>query len=356
MRVKSLLITVVALWLILGILGCGKNATDPKKTNQSIAFSQTEISFSAGHLQEAVILTNQSNQLLGWNVSGIPAWIVVNKQAGDIRASKTDTLHVMAVTTNLAEGNYQGIIHVEWNGGQIDIPVQLVQQAGEIDVNFPILNFDRNVWYGNLIIINRGTESFEWNIIGSPDWIEVDKDSGMVFDVPDTIRIRINYGGMEYGEYTDSLQVISSVGNVNVKINFLMERLREIIPGYAVGKIRVGLDSFKKIVDTYGQYDWKDYDEDNYTHSIGYSWLGLEFDFSSDQLVLFDNAKCTGILMKSPYDGLTETDVGIGSTRAEVVSAFDEPQSIENGEEIYDIGIVFTYESSVVKSIRLFRP
>lgn len=356
MHRKFLFVSVLALLVIMVALGCGKNSTSPKKTNQNIEFSKTEISFEVGHLQEDVVLTNQSDQSLSWNVSEVPAWIVVDKQGGDIRASRTDTLHVAAATTDLAEGNYQGTIHIEWNGGEIDIPVLLVQQAGKIDVNFPILNFDRNVWNGNLIILNKGTESFAWTISGNPDWIEVDKDSGMVFDVPDTVSIRINYGGMDYGEYTDSLMVVSSVGNVTVTVHFLMERLREIIPGYAVGKIRVGLDTYKKILDTYGEHDWRAYDDNDFTHSIGYSWVGLQFDFYSEQLVLYDNTPCTGIVMEPPYDGLTEMEIGIGSTRAEVIAAYEDPQIIENGEEIYDIGVAFTYESGVVKTIRIFRP
>ena len=64
MHRKFLFVSVLALLLIMGALGCGKNSTSPKKTNQNIEFSKTEISFEVGHLQEDVVLTNQSDQSL----------------------------------------------------------------------------------------------------------------------------------------------------------------------------------------------------------------------------------------------------------------------------------------------------
>mgnify|MGYP002066059457 CR=1 FL=1 len=55
-------------------------------------------------------------------------------------------------------------------------------------------------------------------------------------------------------------------------------------------------------------------------------------------------------------NGLTEEEIGLGSTRDEVVAAYGEPQQTEDGEAIYDIGIAFSYDGDIVSKMRVWEP
>ena len=128
----------------------------------------------------------------------------------------------------------------------------------------------------------------------------------------------------------------------------------EVFPGESAADIRPGVDTYLKILSTYGQYDSRGYNDKDYFHTIAYSWLGLRFDFYSEQLVLYNNTRCTEIIMEQPFDGLTEENIGLGSTRDEVIAAYGEPQRTENGEAVYDIGIAFSYTGGIVEKMRLW--
>jgi len=350
------MIRIATLSMMIAAGGCDKNPTDSERPGNDILVSSDAITFAPGYLHEIVILINPGQKLLNWELLEKPQWIAVGKSSGVLGASGTDTLLVMVSASGFTEGNYAGNLRIGWDGGQTEIQIELNHEKARLDVNLPVLNFDRNVPAGVLIIYNRGSEVLEWRLSGKPDWVETDRDSGMVFDTPDTLGLRIRYDGLPYGEHAGLIRLKSASDDIAVTVQFIMERLREVFPGYGLGRIRIGIENYEKIRMIYGREDTRTFDDRLFIHSIGYRRFGLRFDFESELSALFPNTVCTGIGMESPYDGLTEEEIGLGSARDAVIAAYGAPDETNDGEERHESGIAFGYTDGLVSRMRIFSP
>ena len=103
-----------------------------------------------------------------------------------------------------------------------------------------------------------------------------------------------------------------------------------IEPGVGVGKVRAGM-SMDEVIAQLGKPDGKPGDR-----HLEYRRLGFAVGFGRDggaNLVMCGNSSGVNDSLAKAFTGRTKEGVGLGSSRAEVVKAFDEPSGVEKGPD-----------------------
>ncbi|NQT26563.1 hypothetical protein HQ585_14510 [candidate division KSB1 bacterium] len=364
MRKKDLMLTVLFALLLVG--GCKNNDTpvtpDPP-SDAELIISKTSVNLGPGKVYDVVTLRNDGEDNLSWSVTSKPEWVKLSQLASVLANRGWERLEISFDRSVVAHGEYSGTISIESNGGDVDIAVTLNNQPAELDVNQEILYFDRNGLVEDLILYNHGTDSLRYEITSMPDWIVIPGDSVGILDEPDTLHVEARPWGMDYGDYTGVILIESNGGNVDVTVSLSFQREVEVFSGEEAAHVMIG-DIYQEVLDHYGQHDLRSYTINDSLeagiHMIGYSWIGLKVFFPSRQLVLYPNVPCDQVTLEVPYDGLIDNvgdvEIGLGSTRDEIVAVFGEPDSVDGDEEVYDTGIAFTYGSDQLSKIRVWEP
>lgn len=145
-----------------------------------------------------------------------------------------------------------------------------------------------------------------------------------------------------------------------------------ITPNVGVGSITFE-DNGNKVIDKFGAYEritsvgtlgltafvmWFENGLAFQLDSVDTKGISLqEIVDRSDELINLNNNIITMVIM-SPYEASTPDGIGMGSSRADVVAAYGEPDRTFGSGEIYDgINMAFSYNSNdIVNRIDLFGP
>jgi len=361
MKVKLGLAALITIFLLAG---CKKNdatVTPDLPSDAEIVLSKTSVQLGPGRVRDIVIISNNGEDNLSWSVDSKPDWVRLSESSSVLAKDGYEPLEVSFNQSALAHGNYSGTIQIVSNGGDVEITVTLNHLAANLVIQPGALYFDRNNLLKELIMKNEGTDSLSYEITQFPEWIALSGDSTGTLDKPDTMLVEARPWGMDYGDYEGLISIASNGGDREVTVDLTFHREIEVFPGIEAARVNIG-DLYQEVLDTYGQHDFAQYDIETGIHTIGYSWIGLHVFFLSNDLVLYPTVPCYEVTLEDPYDGLIDHEnsdtiqIGLGSTRDEIVAVFGEPDSQNNGEEIYDVGIAFTYSSNQLSKIRVWEP
>ncbi|MFN0176444.1 MAG: hypothetical protein ACKVU0_17525 [Saprospiraceae bacterium] len=132
-----------------------------------------------------------------------------------------------------------------------------------------------------------------------------------------------------------------------------------ILPGEGIKEVRIG-DAMQVAIDFFGTPFLSNSSANGiYTHFIVYTSKGAAVYSEPTPNATFDpQMKIGRIRLSSPFDGKTQKNIGIGSTKTEVKAAYGDPTSSHPtfGDD-YSIGITFIYDNAEkVKNIDLEAP
>jgi len=105
----------------LTIFSCSSNPSAP--TVAVLTLSKTSMSFSNEKNQDSIVISNDGEEQLSWNITSKPDWLRTSRQSGTL-ATARDTLTFTA-DTDRSLGEHTGIVQFSSNGGDKDISVIL---------------------------------------------------------------------------------------------------------------------------------------------------------------------------------------------------------------------------------------
>ncbi len=348
---------IIVLAVILWISCEKKNPVTPP-SSPKIAVMQTAYTLRGGENQVLFVIRNAGIGSLEWNLTQKPSWLSVSKSSGSVQ-STPDSVYLATDTNTLQFGTYQGVILIHSNGGDKEVPVTLNHNKPEIKVWLPILSFSR-IWLSTtLLVYNHGGNILDWNLASKPDWIEVSRSNGRVADIPDTLIVNALIEGLDFKNYTDKIRFESNGGDAGVIVDLFFERETEIFPGVGAARIEIG-NPYQTLMQVHGT-PLKSVMEQPSRELLHYYLLypakGLTFEFITDHMMIATDA-CDRITVESPYSGITDRQIGVGSLLSQVVAAYGPPQAISAADSTYEYdGISFQYssDSSYVKKIHIPR-
>jgi hypothetical protein len=347
---------LILLFMTMLWIACEKKNPVMVVSSPKIAVTHNSYALRGGDANILLILQNIGNGNLEWNLGQKPAWISVSKTSGSLQ-SAPDSVFLATETDGLEFGEYQGILQINSNGGSIQVPVTLNHNRPRIKVWLPILSFTRQLLDNTLLVYNHGGNILDWNLASKPDWIDVSRSNGRVMDAPDTLAVNARIEGLDFRNYTDKIRIESNGGSAEVIVDLFFERETEIFPGVGAARIEIG-NSYTTLLGVHGP-PLKTVFEQPSKYELRYYVLypaeGLTFEFLTDHM-LIGSDPCGRITMESPYSGITDRQIGVGSLLSQVVSAYGPPKSISTADSTYNYdGITFQYDpdSSFVEKIHI---
>jgi hypothetical protein len=347
----SILLFPAILWI-----SCEKKNPVTPASSPKIAVLQNAYTLRGGENQVLFVILNAGNGKLEWNMAQKPSWLSVSKSSGSVQ-SAPDTVFLATDTNALQFGTYQDVILIRSNGGDKQVPVTLNHNKPQIKVWLPILTFSR-IWLNNtLLVYNHGGNILDWNLASKPEWIEMSRSNGRVADVPDTLTVNAMIEALEFKNYTDKILIESNGGNAEVVVDLFFERETEIFPGVGAARIEIG-NSYGTLLSVHGsplKAIIEQPSKNELRNYILYPAKGLTFEFLTDHMLIGTDA-CDRITVESPYSGITDRQIGVGSLLSQVVAAYGAPKAVSTADSTYRYdGISFQYspDSSYVKKIHI---
>ncbi len=364
--------SVLLLFSILTIAlfsGCSednkdKNKVTPPDTTNTIKMrvDTTAITLVGAPDPVRFLIRKEGFEKLNWSITSKPDWVELSKTSGSVEFWP-DTLIISSVYDGLSNGIYNGMIEITSNGGTASIRVSLVNYPPELLLAKTLLIFNRDFYKETIQIQNKGGNLLYWKIENHPSWISVSDSSGISRnDRPGEVNLRVNLRQMAYGDYEDTMYITSNAGNSQVVISVSYYRVVEIYPGSGGAKIGLGecYDNIKKLYGSYESSSYVELKDGRLKHTISYNSRGFEFDFITNNVVLFGTGDNVYMRFSWPYDGLTEKNIGLDSPWNDVQTAYGDPDSIDTAKRlwIYNEGIGFEYNDAKtqIKTIHIFPP
>jgi hypothetical protein len=337
-------------------ISCEKKNPVTVVTSPKIAVTQNSYSLRGGDANILLILLNIGNGNLEWNLGRKPAWISVSRTSGNVQ-SAPDSVYLSTETDGLEFGEYQGVLQINSNGGNTAVTVALNHNRPRIKVWLPILSFTRQLLDNSLLVYNHGGNILDWNVASMPAWIEVSRSNGRVTEAPDTLSVRARMEGLDFRNYTDKIRFESNGGSDEVIVDLFFEREIEIFPGVGAARIEIG-NTYGETINVQGfplKAVFEQHSKDELHYYLLYPNKGLTVEILTDHM-LIDTDLCDRITVESPYSGITDRQIGVGSLLSQLVSAYGPPKSISTADSTYNYdGITFQYgpDSSFVEKIHI---
>lgn len=327
------------------------NSTEPEASPPKLAVSTEDLTLTGTSRYDIIRIINVGGGTLSWTISEWPQWMSISSYSGSVTV---DTLALRLSTDfgKLSYGSYEGTIKVTSNGGDATVKVRLTYSPPALKIDTPSLNFDRHFLYSELIIQNAGGGEVKWQIDVAPAWLVINPLGGSVFGRAEKVPLRVRLKDLSYGTYEDRIHINSNAGEYEIKVFLTFEREVEIFAGVGMANVRLG-DTYTMVQNKLGVPDHNWYDRPEKTlfiHHFTYDELGLHFAVKNNSMILFGSGKVGYIAVQSPYDGMTEALIGIGSSGAEVQTAYGAPTRIVGNEWRYP-GITFVMQNDAVAMI-----
>ena len=343
-------------FVIMLIASCDKKSVEPSIPAEDpiLQVSATSMKLAGGPMFDVITIYGTgggfNNQ---WRITSSPSWLSAQPMSGFFF---TDSVQIRLTTIfdALEYGDYEDVIKVESTFGNAEIVVSLHYTPPQLELGTLVLNLDRHYSEGNFIIENSGGGGLEWVITESPNWLEFDSVIDTVYGPYQAVPFRVKFETIGYGDYEADIKIESNGGNAQLKSYLSYFREEEVYPGVGAAAIELGY-SYDRVKQIWGTPDRNWYERPEKTvfiHYFTYEKLGLLFSVQNSSLILYGSGAVGYIHLSAPYDGLTvEKRIGIGSSLADLLTAYGDPTTLADDLYYYDIGITFEVKSDAVAAM-----
>ncbi len=183
-----------------------------------------------------VTISNTGQQPLNWSAdTGAAYWLTLDSSAGTLQPGASQTIQVIADTTQLPTAVSTATIAISSNGGNVQVPVQLdvikppPVPAPKLDVKPANLDFGQlqlsNQAKQTVSISNLGTRDLNWTANpGNAGWLQLDIASGTIQagGRPQSINVTADTTNLTAGTYSATLQINSNGGKQSVKVSLVV--------------------------------------------------------------------------------------------------------------------------------------
>ncbi|MCA0447253.1 MAG: carboxypeptidase regulatory-like domain-containing protein [Bacteroidetes bacterium] len=224
--------------------------------------STLTLDYDTGLTNLTFTITNKTKVgTVTWQAEANQPWVTVSPKNGTT-TSESDVISVSISRTDLAYGNYSGLISVSSDYGSKQISVVMVVQnpsAPQLSVIPTTVDFGTANNNQIISVKNTGTGNLNWTASASVSWILVSKTSGTTTsNSPTNLTVSVNKSGLTANNYEGLLLFESNGGNQSILVKMAVESGTLNAPTLQLigtpSKTSIGI-GWTKITDSnFGQY------------------------------------------------------------------------------------------------------
>lgn len=192
-----------------------------KPVKPKLSVSKSELNFGTSEAALTFQVINSGKGELKWEVKESIDWLSVNPPTGTT-TSESSSVSVNIKRENLEPGNYERSISVTSNGGDLELLVKVVIEGPKLEVNPLNLDFGSDKTKLSLLLKNIGVGNMDYSVKTDFSWISINPNSGNLKDETDQIEVTVNRNGLNYGNYTGTINIISKAITVAVDVQMIV--------------------------------------------------------------------------------------------------------------------------------------
>ncbi|MDR2809599.1 MAG: Ig-like domain-containing protein [Tannerellaceae bacterium] len=168
-----------------------------------LAVSDKSLDFGEDSETLSLYITNTGNGELKWSIKYEPGWFVCSPLTGTTAKEKS-TVVVTASRNQMQKGSYQQTFSISSNGGSQNIAVTMKVVGVNLEYAPLELDFGKLTTSLPLQLTNKGTNTINYTVETSNNWIIPEKTSGRI-TTTDKLNILVSRESLSAGNYTGSI-------------------------------------------------------------------------------------------------------------------------------------------------------
>ena len=201
----------------------GDNASLDFHLTPSVAglqVSQGTLDFGNDDTTLTLDLKNTGSATLNWQISEDIPWLQCIPTSGTISPNGTSSVIVNVDRTGLSRGNYSQTIAFSSNAGSVIVRVNMGVQGLGAKISPEELDFGATTTSLQLTLSNTGSQSLNYVLSASNEWIILSKKSGILTQ-SDIIIVSVSRAGYAVGDYSGKIDLSISdyTAEIPVRMN-----------------------------------------------------------------------------------------------------------------------------------------
>jgi hypothetical protein len=280
-----------------------------------LSVSTTSINFGTTQTSASIMIGNKTGVgTVSWSLSISAAWLTSSATSGSLTTG-TNTVTLTANRTGLSYGNYNTILTITSNGGNIDIPVSLAvpnPSAPQLTVSPLQLNLGETQSSSTITISNTGTGTLVWSASTAQNWIAISPTGDSTKTELDNVTITVNRAGLSPNSYNGEITINSNAGSQTVQVLMAVAT----VPTLALSTTTLDFDS-SQTVKTFtisnsgsGTLNW--------TAAGNQTWMTVNPESGTDQSTVNVTVN-RGSLSYGSYSGIVTINSNGGNNAVDVL-------------------------------------
>lgn len=181
-------------------------------SKQTLSFGSTTNSLSAN-------IKNNGVGSLDYNLVNNTDWLTITPTSGTV-TTETDVITFTVNREGKSPGNYASVVTVNAGEFSHEIDVSMsIQDPNEpqLSTSEPSLTFGESEISKDLVVINTGTGSLNWQATTSSEWLGATPSSGSVDD-QEALSVEVDRSGLNSGDFEATLSLTSNGGNLSIPV------------------------------------------------------------------------------------------------------------------------------------------
>ena len=184
--------------------------------------SLSELNYGTDETSLTFTITNNGKGELKWEVKEDIEWLEVNPASGTT-TTETSSVTVKISRDKMEPGNYDRTISVTTNGGNKEINVKVIIEGPILEVSPLNLDFGSEDTKKTLLLKNIGDRNLDYSITSEASWVSsINPSSGNITDETDPVEISVNRNGLNYGNYSAVLHIISTGSSIDIDVQMVV--------------------------------------------------------------------------------------------------------------------------------------
>ena len=195
----------------------------------------------------------------------------------------------------------------------------------------------------SVLIENKGAGEMSWNVENKPDWIKLSTENGTIVGGKDTIIVSLSQL-IQLSENAGKIIINSNGGAAEITVK--TELIINIHAGMGAADIEIG-ESVSRVKTVHGSnfstwnMSWYESGFLRTLFKMQFTSKGFNFNVFTNSNMLSNSDTVSSVTLYSPFKGVTEKLIGIGSSLINVRAKYGSPDKINNDYYDYSsIGLI----------------
>ena len=186
-----------------------------------LVVSPTSLNFGQTVYNLNISVNNGGDEELSWQVSSDQSWLYTFPTTGTT-TTETDEIKATVNRASLGVGNYSGNLSFTSNGGDFNVPIQMVVTPVVMNVLPTELDFGESEDELIFTITAIGNGELNWELTKDQNWISAVPTSGTLTNNYEDITVNVDRNELDPSTYEGIISIESNAGNINVSIYIIV--------------------------------------------------------------------------------------------------------------------------------------